>query len=43
MAYYEPQANITPETLGFVLLEQDFNMLFRIHLFEINLNPKQII
>jgi hypothetical protein len=43
LAYYEPQTNVTAETLGLVLLDKGFHMPFRAHLLELELNPEDIV
>jgi len=43
LAYYEPQTNVTSETLDSVLLEKGFHMPFRAHLLELELKPKETI
>lgn len=43
LVYYEPQTNVTSDSLDLVLLEKGFHMPFRAHLLELELNPKQIV
>jgi len=43
LAYYEPQTNVTSETLDLVLLEKGFHMPFRAHLLELELNPTELV
>ncbi|MHC4132457.1 MAG: PD-(D/E)XK nuclease family protein [Planctomycetota bacterium] len=43
LAYYEPQTNVTSDTLDSVLLEKGFHMPFRVHLLELDLKPKEIV
>jgi len=43
LAYYEPQTNVTSESLDLVLLEKGFHMPFRAHLLELELKPEETI
>ncbi len=43
LAYYEPQTNVTSDTLDLVLLEKGFHMPFRAHLLELELKPEETV
>jgi len=43
LAYYEPQTNVTSESLDLVLLEKGFHMPFRAHLLELELKPEETV
>ena len=43
LAYYEPQTNVTAESLDLVLLDKGFHMPFRAHLLELELKPEETV
>lgn len=43
LVYYEPQTNVTSDTLDLVLLEKGFHMPFRAHLLELELKPEEVV
>jgi hypothetical protein len=43
LVYYEPQTNVTSDTLDLVLLEKGFHMPFRAHLLEVELAPERVV
>lgn len=43
LVYYEPQTNVTSDSLSLVLLEKGFHLPFRAHLLELELNPEQTV
>lgn len=40
LVYYEPQTNVTSDSLDLVLLDKGFHLPFKAHLLELELNPQ---